>query len=209
MRQSFKRLTVAFGMVLVANCCLSGVADEALGKAEPEVANLSRLALWRALPTRKFVRLGQEAVGRSTWQAFAFREPNSRNPEKICLDVISARMRHTGFISVEAGSPECGLGPKPEDPILAEDQFQSPGRTLAIAATRTESVTAELKLSDGKPRMESFRSVGPAWATKARLAPFRFSLVVLRPEVCVRQILGEGAGGSTEFETAEDRCLNE
>ncbi len=195
-------------VALIAVClCLQVASPAVSAKTRRATIDLKALPLWRALPTRAFIDLGGETTGRSTWKAFAFRSPQSQNPRQICLEMVFARERHPGFLSVERASPECGeVGPGIESPVAAEAGRQDPASTVVLVVTGTNAVNAKLVLSEGTVRRGKFRLVQGSRAAKARLKPFRYALLVPHPAVCVDQIIGEGIGGAKEFETAKGRC---
>jgi hypothetical protein len=205
-----KRIGVLGVVVVAISLSVQAAAPLVAARARGTDISLKRLPLWRALPTRAFIELGGETTSRFTWEAFAFRASGSQNPTRVCLEIVSARARRPGVLSVERASPECGrVGPRVEAPVVVEAGFQEPARTAVVVATGTDAVTAKAVLSRGADRHGKFRVLAARRAAKGRVNAFRYALLVPRPEVCIDQIIGEGRTGSPVFETPKGRCAGD
>jgi hypothetical protein len=202
------------GIAVIAVClCLQAVDPNLVAaRTGGNAVKVDTLPLWRALPKtvrNESLKLGREVNGNSIWEGFAYRVHPADGSERVCVEIVSARLRHRS-LSVQTSSPECGpVGPGIESPVIAEAGLANPGRTVVVAVTGTKAVKAKLVVEGRPDQAGKFHTAGASRAKKARLEPFRYAALVARPNVCVDQVIGDGSGGSTEFETPKGRCSDD
>lgn len=198
-RASRSRIDVAWAAALL--CCVSVCLSAPPAGAEDPSAELSRLRLWSALPTRHFVQLGGESLPRSRWEAFAFRSPRSADPGRVCLSIVSARLVQ-GVLSYSFANPQCGpVGKSIDAPILYASGSTGRARSALVVVTGTEAIKVSASTHLGNSLEAPFRTVQGRRARKGRLAPFRYALLVSHEQGPIRQVTGVGRGGAVEFET--------
>jgi hypothetical protein len=198
------------GLLLLAVgcfCCWQSAGAIQSAVASSEQATLQSLPLWRALPSSAFVRLGGGTRAHSRWEAFVFRAPTTKDPDRVCVQIISAFLHEPfGVVSVSVGTPECGvLGSTIKKPILVQAASQEAPRSVLVVVTGVDTSEARVVVNPGKDLRTRFQPVGKSRSAKAKVSPFRYALLTSRRQVCVEQVLGEH-DQIVDFETPAESC---
>jgi hypothetical protein len=196
-------------VLLLGSLALFGAvlsSGPAFGRSSQDSA-LRGVPLWRALPTKAFVALGEEEARKSRWVAFAYRSPGSKRRDRLCLQIATAWILPHDRLGASPGTRECGsVRPEAVEPVAAEGPIRGSDRSVIVVATGSDATGIGVTVKSGALLHAPARTIRGPRAAKALTSTFRYAVFVVSGDGCIRQISGERSDGTMAFETKEESC---
>ncbi len=202
----------AYGRVVLVIIAGLLIGVGALGGSPAAHAGASFPPLWGALPTRHFATLGQGVVGGQWWGMYVFRGQDRATP---CIEEVHlskrgqfGRVRSCGKVSNPAALNShvyTVFGQAATWPDGSETASTEVGMLFPV-----EVVKSEFAFRPARRVVKRTHLLSSAQARKARIAPVRYSIVILAREVCLTRVQGWDGAGISVFndDIDEDGCLN-
>lgn len=198
---------IAVGLSAASDATADG---KTMARAGSEPGWVRHFPLWKVVPSKRFATLGEGVEQRTRWGVFVYRPPGEGGGQRPCVEAVNLSFHGTlthgadcGPLSPPAGWPTYALtgmsfqygehGRRVGSTVL--------GMTLARNVRRVTMVFAP-----GPPVGSVTRELSTAQAAKARVHVFRYVVLSLPREACLRSVSGFDQLGNEVISAPSTNC---